>query len=633
MKSRGRHNSRSRSRSRSKDRKYSRSREDRHETRDDRRDDRNYKDDKSHRDRHNSSRDDDRNRDAVSKDDRYRGSGSGAGNRDSRGGGNNNYSRDSRDTRNGDKPSNEGRKTDEKSLEETELNSKEDDIIDEATLRDLEKFAADDGVDDEEETERLVMERKRRREEILKQHQTKTSISINSEVTASASLYLEDVVSSNMPATSHTDNGPEVNDSFDANANTIRKSERDTIEELAAERDALEAEARKDNAIAFDIFSKSPTDRDITGKTGHRRALKAALQEGEDPYLESNWDDGEGYYKPRVGEVIADRYVTRGVVGKGVFSVVLSCSDLRLENTTVAIKMIRNNDTMRKAAEKEISILSQIKDNDLENKKYCIRLLNHMEYRNHVTMVFEPMQMNLRDTIKKFGKNVGINISAVRMYAKQLLVALKHLSDLRIVHADIKPDNILVSDDLKYVKLCDFGSAFRETDTDNDPTPYLVSRFYRAPEVILGLLYDKNVDLWSIGTCLYELFTGHVMFPGRTNNDMLRLFMDVKGRFPNKLLRQHLRAYESMAMDTHFQEDLRFKQYEQDPVTGKAVMRVVDITTPHKDLSAILLSSKAGADDRKLVSQLADLLDKILALDPARRPPIMEALRHQFFSK
>ena len=95
--------------------------------------------------------------------------------------------------------------------------------------------------------------------------------------------------------------------------------------------------------------------------------------------------------------------------------------------------------------------------------------------------------MNLRETLYKFGKDVGINIGAVRMYARQLLSALRHLADLRIVHADIKLDNILCSGDLKQVTLCDFGSAFLETDADIKPTTYIVSRFYRAPEVILGL--------------------------------------------------------------------------------------------------------------------------------------------------
>ena len=177
-----------------------------------------------------------------------------------------------------------------------------------------------------------------------------------------------------------------------------------------------------------------------------------------------------------------------GIVGKGVFSVVIKCIDLKVKDSEpVAIKIIRNNDTMRKAAEKERIILSLICEKDPENKRHCVRLLAHFEFRNHVAMVFDFEQMNLRETLKKFGKDVGINIGAVRMYARQLLVALRHLSDLKVVHADIKLDNILCSGDLKQVKLCDFGSAFRETDTDNDPTPYLVSRFYRAPEIILGL--------------------------------------------------------------------------------------------------------------------------------------------------
>ena len=58
----------------------------------------------------------------------------------------------------------------------------------------------------------------------------------------------------------------------------------------------------------------------------------------------------------------------------------------------------------------------------------------------------------------------------------------------------------------------------------SDITPYLVSRFYRAPEIILGLKYDFNLDLWSFGTTVYELYTGKIMFAGHSNNQMLRLF-------------------------------------------------------------------------------------------------------------
>ena len=114
--------------------------------------------------------------------------------------------------------------------------------------------------------------------------------------------------------------------------------------------------------------------------------------------------------------------------------------------------------------------------------------------------------MNLREVLKKYGKNVGLHIKAVRSYAQQLLLTLKLMKRCNILHADIKPDNILVGSSLNnlllfylfvnmlfvvcplqvnesklVLKLCDFGSA--SFAQDNDITPYLVSRFYRAPEI------------------------------------------------------------------------------------------------------------------------------------------------------
>jgi serine/threonine-protein kinase PRP4 len=92
--------------------------------------------------------------------------------------------------------------------------------------------------------------------------------------------------------------------------------------------------------------------------------------------------------------------------------------------------------------------------------------------------------VNLRDLLKKFGKNVGINIRAVRAYASQMFHALSLLSKCGVIHADIKPDNILVSTNRLVIKLCDLGTALDlaqlRTDTS---TPYLVSRYYRAPEI------------------------------------------------------------------------------------------------------------------------------------------------------
>jgi len=448
---------------------------------------------------------------------------------------------------------------------------------------------------------------------------------------------------------------------------------------LEQEKEATaEFESSRAESSALDMFSLSPTvlppapaGKGLGAKTASRLALETDYSEADNPHLHMEWDDGDGYYRARVGEVVAGRYRTLGVLGKGVFSSVLKCLDLTppvaglATNavSVVAVKMIRSNDVMKKAAEKELSILTQISRSDPERRKHCVILLDRLEYRNHIALVFEHQAMNLRETIKKFGKGVGISITAVRLYARQLFVALRYLAELQVVHADIKPDNILISDDLKQVKLCDFGSAFYTHDADsNTPTPYLVSRFYRAPEIILGLscknlpvppnfycsvcyflftfsfcVDDHAIDVWGIGSVLFELFTGHVQFPGRSNNDMLRLMMMAKGRLPNKLIKQHVKSYEGLQMEPHFATDgnsvdLKFKQYEKDPVSDKLQMKLVDVS-PHPvvQLSSTLLGAKAGSDDRKTVGHLIDLLEKASVLDQARRLTVSDALKHSIF--
>jgi serine/threonine-protein kinase PRP4 len=169
--------------------------------------------------------------------------------------------------------------------------------------------------------------------------------------------------------------------------------------------------------------------------------------------------------------------------------------------------------------------------------------------------------MDLRQVIKKFGKENGLNIKAVRVYAQQLLQALALLKKVNLIHSDIKPDNILVTENKNILKLCDLGSA--SDASENEITPYLVSRFYRAPEVILGLPYDFGIDMWSVGCTLYELYTGKILFPGRSNNQMLRFMMELKGKFPHKVLKRGQFA------DQHFDDKLDFVQRDVDKISGK----------------------------------------------------------------
>jgi serine/threonine-protein kinase PRP4 len=233
--------------------------------------------------------------------------------------------------------------------------------------------------------------------------------------------------------------------------------------------------------------------------------------------------------------------------------------------------------------------------------------------------------MNLRDVVKRFGKDVGLNIRAVRAYAHQLFLALGLLKKANIMHADIKPDNILVNDNKTVIKLCDLGSA--SDAGENEITPYLVSRFYRAPEIILGVPYDPALDIWSIGCTLYELYTGKILFPGRSNNQMLLLMMELKGRFNGKMIKR------AKFGDMYFDEMGGFESVEWDRVTGADVIRKVHISKPTKDVRARLMppaSVKLQDEESKMLINFIDLLDKCLVLDPARRITPREALAHPF---
>jgi serine/threonine-protein kinase PRP4 len=110
------------------------------------------------------------------------------------------------------------------------------------------------------------------------------------------------------------------------------------------------------------------------------------------------------------------------------------------------------------------------------------------------------------------------------------------------------------------------GTAIDRSDAATaqaNVTPYLVSRFYRAPEVILGIPYDYSVDMWSIGCTLYELYTGKILFTGDSNNQMLKAIMEVRGRITQKLFKR------GQLSPQHFDEKGQFISIEHDKVLGK----------------------------------------------------------------
>lgn len=376
-----------------------------------------------------------------------------------------------------------------------------------------------------------------------------------------------------------------------------------------------------------DMFAEEPP-ASMKQNEEAQGAIKPSIAQPQelDMSMMDNWDDPEGYYNVMLGELINGRYHVQQTLGRGMFSSVVRATDSKTGNL-VAVKIIRNNDTMRKAGFKEIEILQQLRAADPDDRKHIIKFERQFEHKGHLCMVFENLSMNLREVLKKFGRDVGINLRAIRAYAQQMFLGLSLLRKCNILHADLKPDNLLVNENRNLLKLCDLGSA--SPITENEITPYLVSRFYRAPEIILGIPYDYAIDVWSIGCTLFELYSGKILFTGRTNNQMLRSMMECRGKFPPKFLRRGSLTH------LHFDDLLNFHSLEEDKITGRMVTKVLDFKKPTRDLKSRLMGKGARLSDAesKEINLFIDLLDRCLSLNPEKRCTPSEALRHPFFMK
>uniref|UniRef100_A0A667ZF44 Serine/threonine-protein kinase PRP4 homolog n=1 Tax=Myripristis murdjan TaxID=586833 RepID=A0A667ZF44_9TELE len=435
------------------------------------------------------------------------------------------------------------------------------------------------------------------------------------------------------PQSSTRSRSPSPDDILERVAADVKEYERENLNtfeaNIKAKHNLIAQEkegANPKKPSAPDMFTESDDMFAADFDSARMRAAGVGKDFKENPNLRDNWTDAEGYYRVNIGETLDKRYDVYGYTGQGVFSNVIRARDTARAGQEVAVKIIRNNELMQKTGLKELEFLKKLNDADPDDKFHCLRLFRHFYHKQHLCLVFEPLSMNLREVLKKYGKDVGLHIKAVRSYSQQLFLALKLLKRCNILHADIKPDNILVNESKTILKLCDFGSASHVAD--NDITPYLVSRFYRAPEIIIGKPYDYGIDMWSVGCTLYELYTGKILFPGSSNNHMIKLAMDLKGKMPNKMIRKGL------FKDQHFDQNLNFLYIEVDKVTEREKVTVMSTINPTKDLLADMVGGqRLPEDQRKKVMQLKDLLDGTLMLDPAKRISINQALQHPFIQE
>ena len=256
--------------------------------------------------------------------------------------------------------------------------------------------------------------------------------------------------------------------------------------------------------------------------------VRASANAGEN----NGFDDERGDYIWSTHDHIAFRYEILGVLGKGSFGVVTKCYDWKTKQI-VALKIIRNKKRFHQQALVEVKLLEHLKRKDVDGTASVIHITSHFYFRNHMCITFELLSINLYELIKA-NKFQGLSLVQVRRLAVQLLLTLRFLRKLRVIHCDLKPENILLKAPNKSsIKVIDFGSSCFE---DERVYTYLQSRFYRAPEVILGLPYDTAIDMWSFGCILAELYTGYPIFPGENEVEQMACIQEVIGLPPRGMV-------------------------------------------------------------------------------------------------
>jgi len=243
------------------------------------------------------------------------------------------------------------------------------------------------------------------------------------------------------------------------------------------------------------------------------------------------FDDSSHHLKAVPSSHLAYRYEVQSVIGKGAFSQVLRCFDHKTKEY-VAVKILINTDEVKEQGNFELSILKHLNSSP-DSEFNCIsHCLDSFEFRNHICIVFDVLGSNLYEFHKsiKFRPFVSKQLQAI---ATQVLTALAFCHSHNVVHCDIKPENIVFSGDSYLMcELIDFGSS---CFIGQERFEYVQSRFYRAPEVILGCRYGPPIDIWSFACVLVELSTGKALFPGQTEEDMISLMAEALGTPPKSL--------------------------------------------------------------------------------------------------
>lgn len=337
------------------------------------------------------------------------------------------------------------------------------------------------------------------------------------------------------------------------------------------------------------------------------------------------YDDERGDYNIVSGDHLLYRYEIVDILGKGSFGQVVRCIDHKTGGL-VAIKIIRNKKRFHQQALVEVDILKKLREwvcrplnpvatsyllillrfQDPYNKHSMVSFTQSFYFRGHLCISTELLGMNLYEFIKSHDFR-GFSLKLIRRFAKQLLSSLILLKSHKVIHCDLKPENVLLAHPAhSEIKVIDFGSSCLENEK---VYTYIQSRFYRSPEVILGMTYGIPIDMWSLGCILAELLTGYPIFPGENEQEQLACIMEVFGPPEKHLIEKSTRK--KLFFDS----------------LGKPRLTVSSKGKRRRPSSKTLQQALKCEDESFL-----DFITRCLRWDPDRRLKPDEATRHEFIT-
>ncbi|KAF4669101.1 hypothetical protein FOZ61_004937 [Perkinsus olseni] len=267
------------------------------------------------------------------------------------------------------------------------------------------------------------------------------------------------------------------------------------------------------------------------------------------------YDDLDGDYRIVLNQHIAYRFEILGLFGFGDFGHVLDVYDHR-EKRRCALKVVRRPEFDTERQYIELTALRRLAK--VGGCDAVITLRDCFKFRQHVCLprlgpgFLEPVSPAANcgrpqrppngscrtfshENLSGVDSNVRLPMSTIRTYAEQLVNALVYLKKSRILHCNLKPENILLMEaGSNFIRVIGFGSS-RIRPFRADAITQVQSLYYRSPEVMLGLPYDESIDMWSLGCILVELFIGEPLFDGQNEPQQLRVMAEVIGKLPSDI--------------------------------------------------------------------------------------------------